>query len=41
METQGSLGSRVDPIDFFKKRGVQHCEGEDYVRSVEGTVKQV
>ena len=36
METQGSPGSRVDPDDFVKKRGVQHREGEDYVRSVEG-----
>ena len=41
METQGSLGSRVDLVDFVKKRGVQHREGEDYVRSVEGTVKHV
>ena len=24
-----------------KKRGVQHREGEDYVRSVEGTIKYV
>ena len=36
METQGSPGSRVDPVDFVKKRGVQHREGEDYVWSVEG-----
>ena len=28
METQGSPGSRVDPVDFVKKRGVQHREGE-------------
>ena len=41
METQGSPGSRVDPVDFVKKRCVQHREGEDYVRSVEGTVKHV
>ena len=41
VETQGSPGSRVDPVDFVKKRGVQHHEGEDYVRSVEGTVKHV
>ena len=27
VETQGSPGSRVDPVDFVKKRGVQHCEG--------------
>ena len=38
VETQGSPGSRVDPVDFVKKRGVQHCED---VRSVEGTVKHV
>ena len=41
MKTQGSLGSRVDPVDFVKKRGVQHREGEDYVQSVEDTVKHV
>ena len=41
VETQGSPGSRVDPDDFVKKRGVQHREGEDYVRSLEGTVKHV
>ena len=41
MEAQGSPGSRVDPVDFVKKRGVQHREGEDYVRSVENTVKHV
>ena len=40
-ETQGSPGSRVDPLDFVKKRGIQHREGENYVRSVEGTVKHV
>ena len=41
MEPQGSLDSRVDPVDFVKKRGIQYREGEDYVRSVEGTVKHV
>ena len=41
MEGQGSLGSKVDPVYFFMKRGVQHREGEAYVRSVEGTVKHV
>ena len=41
VKTQGSLGSRVDSVNFVKKRGVQHREGEDYVRSVEGTVKHV
>ena len=41
VKAQGSPGSRVDPVDFVKKRGIQHCEGEDYVRSVEGTVKHV
>ena len=41
VETQGSPGSRVDPFDFVKKRGVQHREREDYVRSFEGTVKHV
>ena len=41
VETQESAGSRVDPVDSVKKRGVQHREGEDYVRSVEGTVKHV
>ena len=39
--TQGSPGSRADPVDFVKKRGVQHREGEDYVWSVEGTIKYV
>ena len=39
--TQGSPGSRADPVDFVKKRGVQHREGKDYVRSVEGIVKHV
>ena len=37
METQGPPGSRVVPVDFVKKRDVQHREGEDYVLSVEGT----
>ena len=41
VETQGSPGSRVDSVDFVKKHGVEHREGEDYVRSVEGTVKHV
>ena len=41
VETQGSPGSKVDPVDFVKKRGVQHREGEDYVLSVEGIVKYV
>ena len=41
VETQGSPGSRVDPVNFVKKRGVQHREGEDYVRSVESNVKHV
>ena len=41
VENQGSPGSRVDLVDFVKKRGVQHLEGEDYVRSVEKTVKHV
>ena len=31
----------LESVDFVKKRGVQHREGEDYVRSVEGTVKHV
>ena len=41
VEIQGSPGSRVDPVDFVKKRGVQHREGEDYVRSIEGIIKHV
>ena len=41
VETQGSPGCRVDLVDFVKKCGIQHREGEDYVRSVEGTVKHV
>ena len=41
VENQGSACFRVDPVDFVKKRGVQHREGEDYIRSVEGTVKHV
>ena len=41
MVGQRSPESRVDPVDFVKKCGVQHREGEDYVRSVEGTVKHV
>ena len=41
METQGSPGSRIDPVDFVKKRGGQHREGEDYVLSVEGTIEHV
>ena len=41
VKTQGSPGSRVHPVDFVKKRGVKHREGEDYIRSVEGTVKHV
>ena len=30
VETQGSLGARVDSVDFVKKLGVQHLEGEEY-----------
>ena len=41
VEAQGSPGSRVDLVALAKKRGVQHREGEDYVRSVEGIVKHV
>ena len=41
MEAQGLPSSRVDPVDFVKKRGIQHREGEDYIRSVEGTIKHV
>ena len=37
VEAQGSAGLRVDPVDAIKKCGVQHHQGEDNIRSVEGT----
>ena len=37
VEAQGSAGLPVDPIDAIKKYGVQHHQGEDNIRSVEGT----
>ena len=41
VEAQGSPSSRVDSVEFVKKCGIQHREGEDYIRSVEGIVKHV
>ena len=41
MEAQGSSGLRVDPIDVVQKRGVQHHQGENKVRFVEGVVEYV
>ena len=41
VEAQGSLGLRVDPIDAVKKRGVQHHQGENDVRPIEGIVEYV
>ena len=41
MEAQRSTSLRVDPIDAIQKRGVQHHQGEDNVRSVEGAVEYV
>ena len=41
VEAQGSAGLRVDPVDAIKKCGIQHHQGEDSIRSVEGTVEYV
>ena len=41
IEAQGSAGLMVDPVDAIKKCGVQHHQGEDNIRSVEGTVEYV
>ena len=41
VETQGSTSLRADPIYAIQKRDVQHHQGEDNVRSVEGTVEYV
>ena len=39
--TQGSSGLRVDLVDAVKKRGVQHHQGEDDIRPIEGVVEYV
>ena len=41
VEAQGSKSVMVDPVDAIQKRGVQHHQGEDNVRSVEGAVEYV
>ena len=41
MEAQGSIRLKVDLDDAVQKRGVQHHQGEDNVRYVEGVVKFV
>ena len=41
MEAQGSIGLGADLVDTIQKRGVQHYQGEDNVRSVEDVVEYV
>ena len=41
VEAQGSSGSSVDLVDVVQKCGVQHHQGEDNVRFVEGAVEYV
>ena len=41
MEAQGSTSLGADPVDAIQKRGVQHYQGEDNVRSVEDAVEYV
>ena len=41
VEAQGSTSFRADTVDAIQKRGVQHHQGEDNVRSVEGAVEYV
>ena len=41
MEAQGSISLGADPVDAIQKRGVQHYQGEDNVRSVEDAVEYV
>ena len=41
VEAQGSTGLRVDPVDAIQKLSVQHHQGEDNIRPVEGTVDYV
>ena len=41
VEAQGSTSLRTDPVDTIQKLGVQHHQGEDNVRSVEGAVEYV
>ena len=41
VEAQGSLGLRVDMINDVQKRGIQHHQGEDNARSIEGVVEYV
>ena len=41
VEAQGSISLRADLVDAIQKRGVQHHQGEDNVRFVEGAVEGV
>ena len=41
MEAQGLTSLRADPVDAIQKHDVQHYQGEDNVRPVEGAVKYV
>ena len=41
MEAQGSTSLGADLVDAIQKRGVQHYQGEDNVRSVEDAVEYV
>ena len=41
VEAQGSISLGADPVDAIQKRGVQHYQGEDNVRSVEDAVEYV
>ena len=41
VEAQGSTSFRADPVDAIQKRGVQHRQGENNVKSVEGAVEYV
>ena len=36
MEAQGSTSLGADPVDAIQKRGIQHYQGDDNVRSIEG-----
>ena len=41
VEAQGSISLGADPADAIQKRGVQHYQGEENVRSVEDAVEYV
>ena len=41
VEAQGSISLGADPVDAIQKRGVQHYQGENNVKSVEDAVEYV